>query len=253
MSVLVESGGVAAGAPSAPSLWQRTVAVFARPGSAWVGLHERGQWWFPLLLGLIVTLAGYALTYERAQVPTIRQHMERQVESGEMPAEALERVERQLSSPVMKAFNVGSLVIVLPLLLAVTALLPWLAAGFMLGRPFSYRDAFNVTAWAGLVRIPAEVLVYVLAWVNQTMTGIHIGFGVLLPAGDPPSKLMNGLGVFLDYGIGPFYVWYLAVLILGTAALSGAPRRSVAWTLSGLYLVFVILFAALAAMFTPGA
>ena len=92
-----------------------------------------------------------------------------------------------------------------------------------------------------------------LAWTNETMTNLHTGFGVLLPVEDPPSKLMVGLGTFLDHGIGPFALWYLVVLALGAAALSGAPRRSVILALGGLWLVVIAIISVLAAFFAPGA
>jgi hypothetical protein len=69
---------------------------------------------------------------------------------------------------------------------------------------------------------------------------------------ETPSKLMTGLGVLLD-ALGPFSIWYLAVGILGTAALSGAPRKSVTWVMVGLYLAVMVFVAAIAAMFTPTA
>jgi hypothetical protein len=40
--------------PSSLSVWQRAVAVFTRPASAFIGLETRAQWWFPLLLMMLV-------------------------------------------------------------------------------------------------------------------------------------------------------------------------------------------------------
>jgi hypothetical protein len=235
------------------SLWGRLVAVFARPARAWSGLEHRGRWWFPLLLSVVITALGTGLTYQRAVVPMILAQMERQAESGQVPAEQLDRIEAQVSSPVAMVTNVASVAVVVPLMTLAFALVPWLAAGFLLGRRFSFRDAFVVTAWAGLVSIPAQVLTSVLAWTNETMTNLHIGFGAFLPVEDPPSKLMVGLGTFLDHGIGPFSLWYLWVLAIGAAALSGAPRRSVLLALGGVWLVVIAIISVLAAVFAPGA
>jgi len=243
--------------PSAPeparSIWSRSVAVFSRPAQAWAGLERRGQWWFPLLLTALVSVVGTGLTYQRAMVPTQLAQFDRQVEAGQLPPDALDRIERQVSSPAAMALTLASIAVATPLMTMAFALLPWLAAGFMLGRRFRYRDAFVVTAWAGLVSIPAQILTSALAWTNETMTNLHTGFGVLLPVEDPPSKLMTGLGTFLDQGIGPFALWYVVVLALGVAALSGAPRRSVILALGGVWLVVIAIFAVLAALFAPGA
>ena len=83
------------------------------------------------------------------------------------------------------------------------------------------------------------------------MRDLHVGFGILLPVSDTPNKLMTGLGFFLD-AIGPLAIWYLVVAIIGAAAVSGAPRKSVGWVLGGLYLVLMVCFATLGAMFNRG-
>jgi type IV secretory pathway VirB2 component (pilin) len=186
-------------------------------------------------------------------VPTLLAQMERKADAGQIPAEQLDRIESQVTGPVAMALNVAAIVVVLPLMTLAFALLPWLAAGFMLGRRFTYRDSFVVTAWAGVVTIPSQILTSVLAWTNETMTNLHIGFGVLLPVEDPPSKLLVGLGTFLDHGIGPFVLWYLVVLALGAAAISGGPRRSVMLALGGIWLVVIAIISVLAAVFAPGA
>jgi hypothetical protein len=235
------------------SIWGRSVAMFARPAHAWVGLERRGQWWFPLVLVVLVSLVGTGLTYQRALVPTQIAQMERMVESGQIPPAALDGIEEQLVSPVRVGITLASIAVAIPVMSLLFALLPWLAAGFMLGRRFRYRDAFVVTAWSGLVSLPAQILTSVLAWTNETMTNLHTGFGVLLPVEDPPSKLMVGLGTFLDQGIGPFALWSLVVLALGTAALSGAPRRSAILVLGGIWLVVMAIISVLAAVFAPGA
>ncbi len=244
------------GPPSAPapgmSLGARFVAVFARPSQAWAGLEKRGQWWFPLLLSVLVAMAGVAATYQRAVVPTELDKLQRQIEAGQAPAGSLEEAERIMRSPVMSVVPVVVLPIVLPAVTLAIALLPWLAVGFIMGRRFRYRDAFVVTSWAGLVTLPAAVIQQVLYWVRETTFDVHIGFGALLPPQDAPSKLMAALGFFLDYGIGPFYLWYVAVMALGAAALSGAPRRPVLLAIGGVWLVVTLAFAGLAGLFTPG-
>jgi len=244
-------------APTVPepgfSIWSRSVAVFARPTQAWAGLEHKGQWWFPLVLCILVSVAATGLTYQRALVPTMLAQFDRQVEAGQIPPEAVGRIEEQMTSPVTLAITLASVAVVLPLMNLAFALLPWLAAGFMLGRKFRYRDAFVVTAWAGLVSLPAQILTSVLAWMNGTMTNLHVGFGALLPVEDPPSKLMVGLGTFLNQGIGPLAVWYVVVWALGAAALAGGSRRPVILAVGGLWLLVIAIFSVVGALLAPGA
>jgi hypothetical protein len=232
--------------------FSRMVAVFARPGEAWSGLHQRAQWWYPLILSIALFVAGGALLHNRAVVPMMRAAWDEQIANGQLTPQQAEQAETFMTGPVGIAFSVVNPLITVPLLTLLFALAVWFGAGFVLGTKFSFRQAFEVTSWAGLVQIPGYLLTLALAWSRESFKGVHIGFGVLLPETDTPGKLQVALGVLLD-ALGPLSLWYLAVVILGAAVLSGAPRRRVMWVLGGLYLVLYIFGAAIAAAVAPGA
>lgn len=252
MSTVHADSGVAGTAEPGLSLIERSLAVFTRPAQAWVGLRERAQWWFPLLVMVVVQAASSAILYHRALVPMLTESWEQQVANGQMQAEQLEQIERFFNGPGGLAFSVAQQVVFLPILIFVIALAIWFGVGFVLGTGLKYRLALEVACWSFLVRLPESILVTVLAFMKGTMRGVHVGFGILLPEPDSPTKFSTAIGVMLD-AIGPFSIWYLIVGILGAAALSAAPRRSVAWTLSVLYLVIMAFVAALAALATPAA
>ena len=226
---------------------QRAIAIFLRPAAAWDGLTGRAQWWIPFLLVLIVLLAGAAITYQRVQLPTILDTMQERVSSGEMTQEQLQRIEDFYTGPAGLAVMLGSLALSFAVIPFVVALLIWFAVGFVLGSPFKYRHALEVGTWSSLVAIPQATLQYVLSWIHESARGVHVGFGVLLPEAGPDDRLLRALGVFLDW-IGPFGIWHVVVAVLGAAALSGAPRKSVAWALGTLYLVSGLVGAGLAAL-----
>lgn len=249
-TVSADTGISATSEPASLSLIERTIAIFVRPTQAWAGLHERVQWWFPLLVMICVAGASSALLYHRALVPMLTESWEQQVANGQMQPEQLEQIERFFNSPAGLAFSVGQQVIFLPIMIFVIALAIWFGVGFVLGTGMRYRLALEVASWSFLIRLPESILVTVLAWFRGTMRGVHVGFGILLPDAETPTKLNTLLGVLLD-ALGPFSLWYVAVGIIGASALSGAPRRSVAWTLGILYLVIMALVAALAALATP--
>ena len=233
------------------SPWQRAVAVFTRPTSAWSGLESRSQWWFPLVVMMLVNAGLAAALHQRALLPMLIDTWEQAVADGRMPAEQLDRMEAFMSGPVGMWMTVGQQTIVWPIILLVSALGVWFGVGFVLGTKFRYRLAFETVAWASLVTLPAQFLGSALAWSRETMKGLHTGFGILVPESDPPSKLQTALAFFLD-SIGPLSLWYLAVVVIGAAALSGGRRRSVAWVLGGLYVAVMIFFSALGAMFNRG-
>jgi hypothetical protein len=231
------------------SLVQRAWAIFVRPASAWDGLESQIQWWFPILLVTLLGAAVAAVLHDRAVIPMLSQTWQDQVANGQMPPEQAAHLEEFFHSPQGLLIGVAQQCVVLPIIVFVTALIVWFGVGFILGRPFGYRLALEVAAWAGLVTIPAQILTAALAWSRETLRGIHVGFGILLPESETPSRALVWLGAVLD-ALGPLAVWYVVVMILGASALSGAPRRGVAWVLGSLYLVLVVLVAALGAMFS---
>ena len=240
----------AASAAPSVSLARRSVAIFVRPDAAWEGLGERVQWWFPVVV-LALTAAGIAaLLHQRAMLPMLSDNWRDQVANGVMPADQARNLEAFFGSTRGLLLGAAQQCVVVPAMVLLTGLAVWFGVGFVLGRSFPFRLALEVAAWSSLVTIPAQLITAVLAWSRETLRGIHVGFGLLVPMSDPPSRLGIWLGAVLD-GVGPLAIWYVVVLVLGAAALSGAPRRSVAWVLGSLYLVLVLFVASMGALIAP--
>ena len=232
------------------NVWQRTLAVFTRPASAWSGLRERAQWWFPLLV-LGAFAAGFAaVLHHRALLPMMVDAWQEQVANGNMQAEQAQRMEGFFGGPTGVLITVVQQFIIIPIITLVMGLLVWFGVGFVLGRPLNYRLSLEVAAWSGLITIPAQILTGIVAWTRETMKGVHVGFGLLMPETETPTRVGVFLGGVLD-ALGPLSLWYVVVMILGAAALSGAPRKQTAVVLGGLYLAAILLMVGLGAMFTP--
>jgi Yip1 domain len=244
---------VTAPAASAPSMSpiQRTIAIFARPSQAWDGLQERGQWWFPMVIMAIVSIAFTLVLHNRALVPMMAEAWDQQVADGRMQAAQVDRMVDFFSGPKGMAITAAQQAIAVPLVTLIIALVIWFGAGFVLGTKMKYRHALEVAAWSSLVTIPAYLASGIIAWTRETMRGVHVGLGALLPAMDEPTKIGVALRSFLD-ALGPLAIWYVVVGILGAAALSGAPRKSVAWVLGTVYVAIAVFMAAMAALFAPG-
>ena len=242
-------------APRSPGLpvWKRAIRIFAQPADAWEGLERKVQFWIPLVLILLMNATFAAVTYHRVLVPMMLDQWDEAVANGQMQPEQVEKIsDFFVNNPAAVALTVGQQAVILPLVMLLIAAVLWFGCGFVLGTKFRFRLALEVVCWASLVRIPETLITFAIAWFTETFKGIHLGLAALLPEPETPNKLHTGLAVFLD-AIGPFGIWYLAVAILGASALSGAPRKNVAWVLIALYLALAGLFAAVAAAFTPGA
>lgn len=238
------------GGPSL-SLFARVAAIFARPSAAWAGLEQRAGWWLPLIL---MTLCGVIFTvtlHDRAIMPMISERWEQMVDSGQLSQEQLDKMESGMRGPMGLVMTAVQQVVAWPVIMLLLALLITFGVGFVLGTKLKFRLAFEIANWSSLVLIPSYVITWVLAWQSETLKGIHLGLGALIPQSDPPQRLQVALTSLLD-AIGPFNLWFLAVAILGAVALSGAPRKSVTGVMVGLYVALAVFMAAMAAVFTPG-
>lgn len=238
-------------AAPAPSLLGRAVAIFVRPSSAWAGLEERPQWWFPALICALAQFAVMLPLYERAYLPMYYEQLDAQIASGAIDPAAADRAQQIMESGFMGAIVAGTASVTSFLMTLGLALVVSFGVGFILGARFRYRLALEVTAWSGLVWLPQSLAFFALAWSQETMKGIHFGLAAFLPEADPPSKAQAMLTVLLDV-VSPFNVWFLAVAVLGCAALSGAPRRNLAWVLGGLAVALGVVSALLTGWLSPG-
>jgi Yip1-like protein len=230
----------------------RAVRIFARPATAWDDLVERGQWLAPLLASLVLWAGLQALCFDHVTVPMMQDAWNDAVSAGRMEQAQMDKMMAFFSGPTARWIVVGQQAIFWPILTLLVALVVWFGGGFVLGTKLRYRQALDVVCWSGLVSWPAIVLTFALAWQRQTFKGIHLGLGALIPEGETPDKLRTGITMFLDF-FAPFEAWRIAVAVVGVAALTGAPRRNVAWVLVALYLAFGAFLAAVNALFNPGA
>jgi hypothetical protein len=233
------------------SVFQRAIAIFTRPGSAWSGLRARPQWWFPLIIVTLVNVAFSATLWERAILPMQLDAMEESVAAGRMDAAALDRAETMMRSPAGLAFAALPWLILSPVFSLIAGLVLMFGVGFMLGGKLPFRLAFEVATWSGLIQIPGVLLTGIVAWAKETMQGVHISLAALLPEPDKSDKVMGSVVGILD-GLGPFALWWIAVVIIGAATLSGIPRKRVAWAVGGIYLGLLVFFVVLGAMFRRG-
>jgi hypothetical protein len=239
--------------PDGPSLspFARIAAIFGNPAGAWAGLERHSGWWLPLV---IMTLCGVVFTvtlHDRAIMPMITEQWERMVDSGQITPEQLDKMEARMAGPAGLVMTAVQQVVAWPVIMLVLALLVTFGVGFVLGTKLKFRLGFEIVNWSSLVLLPSYLITWVLAWQRETLKGIHLGLGALVPQADPPQRLQVALTSLLD-AIGPFNLWFLAVAILGATALSGAPRKSVTGVMVGIYVAVAVLMAGMAALFTPG-
>jgi hypothetical protein len=247
MSLQPEAPTPAAAPAPSLSLFERSVAIFARPAAAWEGLVQRPQWWFPVLVTVAIQVVVMLSLYQRAYLPMYSDQLDAQIAAGAIDPAGAARAEHLMESPVMAPIIAAIAGVIGLIMTLVLAAFVQFGDGFIVGARLSYRLALEVTAWSGLVWLPQQLLFFTLAWSQQTMKGIHFGLAAFLPELDSPAKWHSMLTVLLD-AISPFNVWYVVVAVLGCTALTGAPRRKIAWALGGMAVALAVIGALLSGL-----
>src|SRR5262245_51026496 len=102
MTVVAEPAGPASPSPARLSPFQRTARIFARPATAWDDLKERGQWAFPLLVGLIVWVGLQAAAFDSVTVPMMQEQWANAVADGRMEAAQAQQAEQFMTSSIAR-------------------------------------------------------------------------------------------------------------------------------------------------------
>src|SRR5262245_9711689 len=130
-STTVETSAAHTPAPEPPlGLLQRTAAVFARPTHAWAGLRERVQWWFPMLVMMLIGGLFAAALHHRAILPMVSAQWRDQVANGQLSAEQVQRMETFFGSPAGLGISVGQQMLAQPIITLLIALVVWFGVGF---------------------------------------------------------------------------------------------------------------------------
>ena len=252
MSLQPEAPTATAALSPSLSLAGRFAAIFARPAEAWTGLERRHQWWFPLVIMTIFSVLMMVTLYQRALLPDLANQWEAQVEAGAMQPEQVDRAEAMMSGWQVRAITCVAVAASMAVFTLFYALVMSFGVGFILGGKLPFRLAFEVATWSGLVKLVELPIHFALAWSQESLKGVHLSLAALLPVADPPAKWHTMLTVFLD-AVGPFNIWFVVVAVLGCSALSGAPRRNVAWVLGGLAFALAVITALLTGWLSPSA
>ena len=231
----------------APAAEPSDVAVRARRGHLHAtrggvgGLREHAQWWFPVLIVLVVAASTAGILHNRAIVPMVEDQWQDAVSNGQMPPEqegqargllrqprrarhldradgasfvAPDSVRRRRRGVVRSGLRAGQEV-----------RLPIVARGRVVGRARHHSRAGADDRDRVVQARPCAGCMPVSASCSPTRT---------------PRPGCTRFWASCWMRSGRLSIWYVAILIIGAATLSGAPKRSTAWVIGGLYLALSV-------------
>ena len=232
---------VASGADAAPkSLLARIIGVVIAPGETFraVAAHPRA-----LGVLLVTTLGIAVLTTAPMMTEAGRQAaLDQQVRQTEqwtgqpVDEQGYERM-RQMSG-IMPYFSMAGVLVMVPLMTLVTAAILFAIFNAAMGGTATFKQLFAVVAHAGVISLLLQLFTAPINLARGAV-GSVTSLGALVPFAEEGSFLARLLGM-----VDIFMIWYCVVLAIGLAVLYRRRTQPIALGLIGLYLVIVLIIAA---------
>ena len=233
--------------PVVTSLMARLTNVFVSPGEVFdevkVSEPNTMNWLLPSILACVVGIIFSVVIFSQETiVHDMREAQEQQfqkaVDAGKMTKEqadqASQMTEKFMSPTMMTIFgSVGSVVFTF-VGLFFFALVFWLIGKFMLKGQFGYMQAVEVNGLSSMISVLGALVTMLVVLVKGNLL-FNPGPVLLVSQFDPASKIHHALAA-----CNLTTVWWIAVLAIGLARLSGTSFAKTAALLFGIW--FVIRF-----------
>lgn len=221
------------------SFVQRVVGVVVSPGDTMARIAAAPRWIDVLMFTTVLVAAGFAafLSSDVGKAAYVDQAVASLESFGRtVNADIYAALQKQAS--IAAWLQAGSIVFFSPVMTAAIAGILY-GVFTVLGGEAQYKQVLAVVAHAGVVSLLQQAFSLPMNYMRQTMSSAT-NMAVFFPDLDEGSFLASVLG-FIDL----FWVWYLVVLAIGLAAVYRRRWTSVA---GGLFVVYVVIGLALAAI-----
>ena len=232
---------------AAISVVGRMVRVFYAPSETFEAVSERrtaADWLVPTALVAAVTTVA-ALFVLPIVTEFNQEAMQQQMQS--MSAEEREMAEKFQSQGAAQVATLIATPIMMFIYLFTSAAL-CLVLGKLFGGLLSYGQALAITAYAGLITLPQQVLTALLVSAKRTPE-VQMGLGLFLSE----EALQSFGGRFLA-SIDPFLVWWMVLIGIGLSIVGQLDRNRAYIGAAVLAILWIAGFAGwvtLGAAFTP--
>ena len=234
--------------PAATSLLSRLTNVFAAPGEVFDEVKSRPpkafDWLGPLLLSCLagVVFACVVFSQDRLLRPIIEaqeQAIQKQIDAGKMSKQqgqqAIDMIEKIMNPTLMKIFGSVGAVTGGFAISFLTALAVWLIGTKRFKGQFTYLQALEMTCLAGMINVLGTLVMMLLA-VAMGHLNATPGPALFVQTFDEANRVHRLLAQ-----CNVMTIWYVAVMALGLARLSGVRwGRAAAWAF-GIWAVVVVL------------
>ncbi|MCI0695749.1 YIP1 family protein [candidate division KSB1 bacterium] len=218
--------------------FERLIGVFVSPASTMQDIAARPSWVLPLI---IVTIVGSVSAFFLKGV--ILQTQLEAMEKRNMTAEQIEQARPMMEKMMTYTVPLVPLVTT-PLFYLVIAGLLMFTGNVILGGEAKFSQLFAVTCWSGTITALSSII-NVPIMVNKGVMESATSLSSLLPSEENKTLLYN-----LFSQIDLFWIWWVAVIGFGVAAVYKFSTRKAMTTVFAMWVIYVVIAVAIKSIFS---
>lgn len=226
-------------APAHSGLFARAVGIILSPKATFEQVAARPRWFGALLAvallgavivgGFMMTGVGQSAWLDQAVTSTERM-------GNTVSDEQYARMEKM--APYAPYFTVGSMLVVMPVGLLVTAAVLFAVFNAVLGGTATFKQVFATVAHSAFVWVVGWIFTVPLNYARESMSS-PTNLSVLVPMLDEDAFITRLLG-----SVDLFMVWWTVVLAIGMAVLYRRRTQPILTTFLAIYAVIALGIAA---------
>ncbi|MGH9452328.1 MAG: YIP1 family protein [Terriglobia bacterium] len=229
---------------------ERCFGVFTEPVKTFASIARKPDFWTPLIVMMIVSVATTEILLNRVGMAQIIRR------SLEVSGRASTMTSEQIQQAVTQGAKFGAVItqiigfVSVPIIVLILAAVGMFIMKLMFDKPVGFKTAYSATAYANLPMFLAGILAIIVIILGdpgsinpRNMTPTNIGF-FLSP--DSVSRPLMSIATSIDF----FSFWLMGLLGIAFASTAGGKTkpRTVFFCFLGLWVIYVLIKTGLAAI-----
>jgi hypothetical protein len=217
------------------------INIFTQPSTVFISVKEKPEWSKPLTI-LLVVLTILSILSILTTRDLINARQIEAMKARNMTDEQIEQAMKFASGPMIVIFGaIGTIIGTLLILLIFAGILNLLIPVF--GGSGDFRTVFTVVTYAGLVKIPGQLLRWILIMLKHSLK-VSTSLALFLPVLEPNSfayRFLNGIDFFI--------IWEIILVATGISITNNLKKQNAYILVFALWVLSVFLGAGLEGSF----
>lgn len=226
---------------------QRIIGVFTQPQKVFEYLRARPEFWVPIIITIVISVASSFLLYDIALDETIQNFEQQENIPDERRDMIIDSIESRRTGawryasifffPIIRTFGIFALV----------ALAFWFVGNVVLGGKARFKQIFSAFAYSYLIVAIAGIIVKLPLMLSKETVKIHTSLALFMPQEASQSALYR----FLD-SFDVFTIWMLIVFAIGFGIIYRFSQMKAYMGVFVTWLLYVLIFSVALGSFFAG-